>query len=864
MHDDRAPRTAPTRRFLALLGSLALLMTGGLVAAAPATAADEDPVYWEWTGAGYWQKTFQAGLPDKQYWLATTGGGGGDVIFAAEPAGETTASLADLDLTISNFSATVVEIAGVIGDDVVPGVYEYTITATGEDATTASMVLTITIEPPLTFDGPPVFSGPTDWYISSTGTYDFYPTLEGAETATVGFPDTAYDSIWPFCEAAGSWWGGGAESAGVHCLIATLPEDGTYRFTVTAGNDNGTTVFTGLVHVGDFQAPTITATSEVKAGIGRAFPSFVPTLVGDPAPTVTIAPSGGNEVTLADLGLSLDSATGAITGTIDESVAVGSYTYTLTATGAGTASHVLTIVTGNPPWSTSPVIRGVRGQELGDLVFTWSPAGIGSGWSTSIILSLAFSEAGLEFETSFVDFAEGSAHLYGVKIADDAPMGVKDVKWGSQASPFGTTDFMLTVDVGDRPVIESSTPSTIIAGVGNEIAGFTPVTSGGEATSFSFMQTSGTDLDGLPTGLTFNSVTGAISGTATDESQVGDYGYSLVAHNAYGDSAAHAVTVRVGVPPQVSPAEQDIYRLQGEVIHGPLVTYTGATGGDSLIDGLSLGVYASGFFTSGSSGFATTNVVIASDAPFGVYTWTAIALNQFGATHATVRVHVVAEAAIASDGDRTVRQGQQLVDWVPEVAGGGEVTLTIDDAAGLAELGLEFDPDTGTISGTVAPDAAVGDHEFEVTATGPRNSDSTTVTITVDPRLVSLDLTRLGSSTVLQGGSVTVDVQVTDSLGNSIDVPASDLEVSSDVDTDVVDVEDGQFTITFPHASPHTITVTQISTGLTADITIEVTPADDQDDDGLGDTGIDAALPLGVAVALLLLGMTLVVMRRRA
>jgi len=105
---------------------------------------------------------------------------------------------------------------------------------------------------------------------------------------------------------------------------------------------------------------------------------------------------------------------------------------------------------------------------------------------------------------------------------------------------------------------------------------------------------------------------------------------------------------------------------------------------------------------------------------------------------------------------------------------------------------------------------------------------------------------------------------VRDSLGHSTPVPASDLVATSSVDIDEIDIQDGTVTVTFPHASAHVITVTQLSTGLTADIDIEVTPADDQDDDWLGDTGIDAALPLGVAVALLLLGMTLVVMRRRA
>jgi hypothetical protein len=105
---------------------------------------------------------------------------------------------------------------------------------------------------------------------------------------------------------------------------------------------------------------------------------------------------------------------------------------------------------------------------------------------------------------------------------------------------------------------------------------------------------------------------------------------------------------------------------------------------------------------------------------------------------------------------------------------------------------------------------------------------------------------------------------VRDSLGHSTPVPASDLVATSSVDIDEIDIQDGTVTVTFPHASAHVITVTQLSTGLTADIDIEVTPADDQDDDWLGDTGMDTVLPLGIAMALVLLGVALLVMRRRA
>ncbi|WP_156163657.1 beta strand repeat-containing protein [Demequina subtropica] len=152
----------------------------------------------------------------------------------------------------------------------------------------------------------------------------------------------------------------------------------------------------------------------------------------------------------------------------------------------------------------------------------------------------------------------------------------------------------------------------------------------------------------------------------------------------------------------------------------------------------------------------------------------------------------------------------------------------------------------------------------------------TDVELTLTPSATSVD----------QGGSLAFTVTGTDHLGRTVDTSSAVL--SSSVGTDVVD----GLSVTFPHASEHTITATLA--GATASVTVTVVPAavEDEDEDtvvedediAVEDTAEETAVPatedadeaeelastgaepaglLVVAVALMLAGAGLMVMRRR-
>jgi hypothetical protein len=140
----------------------------------------------------------------------------------------------------------------------------------------------------------------------------------------------------------------------------------------------------------------------------------------------------------------------------------------------------------------------------------------------------------------------------------------------------------------------------------------------------------------------------------------------------------------------------------------------------------------------------------------------------------------------------------------------------------------------------------------------------TSLTVVGDP--VSLEITP-SAATVNQGGSLTFEVTGVDEWGTPVD--GSTATLTSSVASDVID----GLSVTFPTASPHTITAELA--GVTASVTVEVIAAgsapaasssgssDSSDAPALAATGVDPLLGGIVGGALLLLGSASVLFVRR-
>ncbi|WP_448811272.1 hypothetical protein [Agromyces bauzanensis] len=200
-----------------------------------------------------------------------------------------------------------------------------------------------------------------------------------------------------------------------------------------------------------------------------------------------------------------------------------------------------------------------------------------------------------------------------------------------------------------------------------------------------------------------------------------------------------------------------------------------------------------------------------------------------------------------------------------------EVTV-LDQEGGVP---LDPQPELDFVFGTDAQGDVVDGNTITAYSAGPRavfvrsglRYGVTELIVTGDP----VDLAISPSATsVDKGGSLTFEVTGVDDWGNPVD--ASDALLTSSVATDVV----SGHKVTFPTASPHTITATLGE--LTASVTVQVLasaapagPADTTTDDTataskteLAATGSDLFLP-GVLGVLFVLGgaMTLLVARRR-
>jgi hypothetical protein len=125
---------------------------------------------------------------------------------------------------------------------------------------------------------------------------------------------------------------------------------------------------------------------------------------------------------------------------------------------------------------------------------------------------------------------------------------------------------------------------------------------------------------------------------------------------------------------------------------------------------------------------------------------------------------------------------------------------------------------------------------------------------TVPPATIQLTVVG-GATSVAQGGSLTFEVTGEDALGDPVAIDPSDIILTSSVPTDQI----AGLAVTFPHASPHTITATFRASTTTSALTINVIPAAVR----LANSGRDLSGGFGIATSLLGLGGVLVLVASR-
>ena len=481
-----------------------------------------------------------------------------------------------------------------------------------------------------------------------------------------------------FSISAGSLPAGLSLNTSTGAITGTPTAAGAYSFTVQATDANAvaaTRAYSGTIAS---TLAIITATLPTPV-LTQAYSQTVATSGG--AAPISFAVSAGSLPT----GLSLNTSTGAITGT---PTAAGSYSFTVQAADAnsivatqaysGTVAAALTITTTTLP---TPALSAAYSQTVSTsggtapVTFTVSAGSLPAGLS-------------LDSATGAITGTPTAAGAYSFSIqATDANSLVASHAYsGSIATALAITTTSLPT-----PALSTAYSQTI-------------ATSGGTA-PVTFAVSAGS----LPTGLSLNASTGAITGTPT---AAGAYGFtvqatdanSIIATEAYSGSISSGVVITTASLP--TPLLSVAYSQTVSTSNGAApVTFSVSAG--SLPAGLSLN--------------ASTGAITGAPTAAGAYSFTIQATDNNSATDVRAYSGAIASAlSIATTTLPTPLLGVAYSQTVSTLGGTAPVTFSV--SAGSLPAGLLLNASTGAITGT--PTAA-GAYSFTIQA-----SDDASVTAT--------------------------------------------------------------------------------------------------------------------------------------
>ena len=304
---------------------------------------------------------------------------------------------------------------------------------------------------------------------------------------------------------------------------------GTYNFTVSVTDQFGDTATSGALSI-KVTAPPITFPASLPgANVGTAYSASV--AATGPVGTTTYSLATGALPVSGDL--VLNTATGAITGT-PKAADAGTYNFTVTVTdqfGDTATSGALSIKV-TAPTITFPA--SLPAASVGT-AYSGSVAATGPVGTTTYVLA----SGALPVSGDLVLNAATGAITGTPKAADAGPYPIT-VKVTDQYGDTATSG-TLTLTVNAAPAITFGAAPTATATAG--VAYSSTLTASGGAGALTFSITVGS----LPTGLTLNATTGAITGTPTGTAQ--NYNFTAQAADNFGDTPAtqaYTITLNPG------------------------------------------------------------------------------------------------------------------------------------------------------------------------------------------------------------------------------------------------------------------------------------------------------------------------------
>ncbi len=473
---------------------------------------------------------------------------------------------------------------------------------------------------------------------------------------------------------------------------------------VITGTPSVVSAASNYVVTATFSASSATANLNITVLPTKPVPSYTPnslelTRVQTMTPLLpknTGGPASSWSINFAlPAGLSFDSSSGTISGRPTALSALKTYTITATnsAGSASTLLHLAVVDTAPLPRYNPNSFSFTRGTAIAT-IFAGNSGGFATNWTISPALP-----NGLSFNAS-----------NGVITGTPTVVSAVSTYTVTASNAVGSGSTTLSLRVNDIKPAPSYTPSSVVWIKGNAVS-IAPANSGGVAQSWSI-------TPALPTGLSFNPTSGAISGTPTLLSAASSY--TITASNSAG-SASTSVVISIVVPPP-----KPLYAPNpANASKGSPFSITPSNAGGPASQWQIQPALPAGISFNTSNGSINGTAAVASDAV--VYQITASNEGGSGSTNLTFAVQDP-PAPYYPQAYYGLKRSVAITPIVPMNSGGAIRHWTISPAI---PSGLDFDADTGRISGT--PLGETAQITYLITAYGASSNAVTEIMLEVTP-----------------------------------------------------------------------------------------------------------------------------------
>ena len=417
-------------------------------------------------------------------------------------------------------------------------------------------------------------------------------------------------------------------------VISGTPSSNTARetVTVTATNSAGTSSATVSIEVVPAVQPTISyPQSSYSFTLDSAISTLIPITTGT-FPTWSVSPS-------LPRGLSIDSQSGRITGTPTRVTSAATYTVTATNSAGSSTTNLQLTVAENPPDVSFNV--STYSFVVNSAITVITPINNGSpasSWTISPSLP-----AGLAFSTL-------NGQISGTPTSTSTSTTYTVTGTNSAGSDSATVSIAIEATLAAPNI--SYSPTSISGTVNVAITSLSPTNSGGAVASWSISPS-------VPTGLSFSTSTGIISGTPTTTSASSSY--TVTATNATGSSNFN-VTIAVSAASPSAPSISYSPASISGTVNSAIATLTPSNAGGAATSWTVSPAVPSGVSFSTSTGvFSGTPTVVSSSA-----TYTITATNSSGSGTTTISISVSgATSSGSSDATQTITFTYTIEEAIP-------------------------------------------------------------------------------------------------------------------------------------------------------------------------------------------------------